>query len=76
MSMKSTSVVRMDKQRKIKMAVARVAVQLAKEKNDPLYDKYQKYRQLYLETKAKIVEKYGPKATQVVRQALAKGGKE
>ena len=69
--MKGTSMVKMDKQRKIKMAIARVAVQLAKEKGDPLYDKYQKYRQLYLEAKAKIVEKYGPKATQVVRQSLA-----
>jgi len=71
--MQGTSIVKMDRQRKIKMAVARVAVQLAKQKNDPLYDKYQKYRQLYLEYKAKIVEKYGPKAVQVVRQSLAGG---
>jgi hypothetical protein len=69
--MKSTSMVRMDRQRKIKMAVSRVAVQLAAQKKDPLYDKYQKYRKLYLEYKAKIVEKYGPKAVQVVRQSIA-----
>jgi hypothetical protein len=70
--MKGTSVVKMDKQRKIQMAISRIAILLAKQAGDALYDKYAKYRKLYLEYKAKIIKKYGTRAAQVVRRSLSK----
>ena len=68
--MENVSIVKMDKERKIKMLVGQVAIRIAKEKGDPLYDKYKKYRELYLETKRKIIEKYANKAKQVVRKYI------
>jgi len=68
--MENVSIVKMDKERKIKMLVGQVAIRIAKEKGDPLYDKYKKYRELYLETKRQIIEKYANRAKQVVRKYL------
>jgi len=63
----------MIRSRKAKMnaKIARVAIVLAKRRNDALYAKYAKFRNLYRLYKAKIIKKYISKASSIVRSGRA-----
>jgi hypothetical protein len=54
-----TSTIRINRIQKRKQVAGKSAVNIAKEKKDPLYEKYTKYRKLYLKAKDMIKRKYG-----------------
>lgn len=56
------STVRISREDKLARMGAALAIQIAKEENDPLYDKYSKARQKYIELKKKLITKYKSKA--------------
>ena len=64
--------VRLDKASDAKRRMVIVAIQMAKRAKDPLYAKLVKYQLLRKQTRQKIVDKYGAKAT----KAAIKGQKQ
>jgi len=66
-----TSIIKLDKKRKIQMLLNALCIKLAKQANDPLYEKYAQTRRKYLELKARLIEKYLPKAKVALRKILA-----
>lgn len=64
------SIVRLNKQAKLSSLTVRMALILARAKQDPLYTKYAKFNGLRLQLRELIVRKYGPKATQRARALL------
>ena len=58
------------RQAKLNARIARVAIILAKKRNDPDYAKYAKFRNLYRLYKAKILKKYTSKAAAIVRRSM------
>ena len=54
---------------KLNAKIARIAIVLAKSKNDQLYAKYAKYRNLYRLYKAKILKKYASRAAAIARRS-------
>ena len=70
MALKEHSVIRRTKEQKIKAAIGAAAVQMAKAKGDPLAAKLSKYRALVIETRKKLLEKYGNRARAIVMQRM------
>ena len=66
------TMVRLSKQSDLKRRSTIAAIQMAKAKNDNLYHKLVKYKLLFKQTRAKIMNKYGSRAT----RAAIKGQKE
>ena len=64
------SMIRRTSFQKRRAAIARAAIAIAKQKGDPLYKKYVRYRNLYLQMKRDIVEKYFARARQAVMQKV------
>ena len=73
MALKEHSIVRRTKEQKVNAAIAATAVKLAKVKGDPLAAKLSRYRELLLQTRAKIMEKYYNRARAIVTQRLNQG---
>lgn len=48
----------------------RASIRLAKKKNDPMYAKYKKYRNLMLQSRENIYRKYGDKARREARKII------
>ena len=67
-----TSTIKRTKEDKIAALIGNMALKLAKKNNDPLYEKYAKYRRQYLELKKELIQKYMSRAKQAVKQALRK----
>lgn len=65
-----TSTIKITKNRKLKMLTGLSAVRIAKKKEDPLYSKYKKHRDMALKYKAMLVKKNKSKAKAVARKAL------
>jgi len=61
---------RRTRQAKLNARIARVAIIIAKKRNDPDYIKYAKFRNLYRLAKAKILKKYTSKAAAIVRRSM------
>jgi len=55
---------------KLNARIARVAILLAKKKNDGNYAKYVKFRNLYRLYKSKILKKYTTPAASIVRRGI------
>ncbi len=72
MSLKTTSIKRITKQSKLKLLIGKLAVKIAKEKNDPLAKKYDRTRKKYFDIKDKLNIKYGKQARVLARQTLQK----
>ena len=70
MALNNHSVIKRTRDQKISAAAGSVAVQLAKQNNDPMYDKLVKYKHLMLEARAKIMQKWFNKAKVIVRSRL------
>ena len=70
MALHTHSIIKRTKEQKINAAAASLAVQLAKQNGDPMYDKLNRYRNLMLEARAKIMKKWFNKAKMIVRQKL------
>ena len=69
----STSNVKVSKRDKIDRLQGSKSMQLAKEKNDPVYKKYVKYNKKRIALKKKIMSKYGTKARTIARETIGKG---
>ena len=67
-----TSTIKRTKQDKIAALVGNLALKIAKKNNDPMYEKYAKYRRQYLELKQELIRKYMSKAKQAAKQAIRK----
>jgi hypothetical protein len=64
------NIVKLNKAAKLSLFQARAAMIIAKEKNDPLYTKAMKYRQLFLQYREDIRNKYKGKAIARARIAM------
>ncbi len=62
------SMVRRSRIAKWQAAVAKRAIELAREKNDPLYKKYETYHMRWQEYKQKLVDKYMQRARNDVKR--------
>ena len=58
---KKTSFIKVTRQTKVDRAIGALATKLAKELNDPWYNKMVKFRDKYFSMREKIKTKYGPK---------------
>jgi len=67
-----TSTIKRTKQDKLAALVGNLALKIAKKNNDPMYEKYAKYRKQYLELKQELIRKYMSKAKQAAKQAMRK----
>ena len=70
--MQGTSVIRRDKNTKMKMLAAAFAVRLAQRQRDPMVMKLQKARAAYIMAKKLIMQKYGAKGMQAARLAISR----
>ncbi len=70
MALKNHSIIKRTREQKINAAAATLAVQLAKQNNDPMYNKLKRYKSLMLQARQKIMQKWYNKAKQIVRQRL------
>lgn len=61
------TMVRLSKESDFERRKAIIAIQMARAKHDPLYDKLVKYQMLRKQTRAKILQKYG---SQAARRAM------
>jgi len=66
-----TSIVKMDRQRKLNMVGSSMASNLAKKQNDPLYSKLTKARKKYLQYKEMIQRKYGQRGAVAARKSMS-----
>lgn len=67
--LKKDTLVRMSKEADFKRRVKLISYQLAKAANSTLWDKLVKYHKLKKETAAEILEKFGPKAERIAKEA-------
>jgi hypothetical protein len=70
-----TSMIRRDKKKKFAAMAGGFAMEIARRNGDPDYDKYKKYRKLYMDLKKKITTKYRTKAKQEVRKSISEKNK-
>jgi len=66
--MKSTSTIKRNRQQKYSALGANFAINMAQQRNDPLYKKYKRYRDLFIDNKRKIIDKYGSIGRMQARQ--------
>jgi len=66
----ATSTVRITRFEKRRQVAGKSAVNIAKQRNDVLYQKYVKYRRLYLMAKEAIMRKYGRRGLQHARRIM------
>ncbi|MEM4385637.1 MAG: hypothetical protein QXD03_03725 [Candidatus Anstonellales archaeon] len=69
LSFKNT-IVKATRQAKTKRAGSRIAIKIARENNDPLYDRYVMARKKYLELKKRLIEKYKSKARRAIGRSF------
>lgn len=67
-----TTMVRRDRQLKMRTLGASFAIRIAKERGDPLYRKYKRFRTLFWTIKKILVRRYGAKGLIAARKAVAK----
>ena len=72
--MEATTVIRLTKQQKLKRLGAALAMQIAREKKDPLLVKLMKAKMLWKKFKAQIIRKYGQRGLMLARR-IASGQK-
>jgi hypothetical protein len=66
----STTIVKMTKKKKLNRLTGRASISIAKEKKDPLYERYRRLREKLMILKAKLVKKYKSRAKKVARKML------
>lgn len=66
-----SSTVKISKARKIDMLTGLTAIKMAQKKNDPLYAKYKKFRDVTMKLKKAIAKKYKSKSKRSAKKALA-----
>lgn len=71
----STSIVKRTRQSKLSTLAANFAIRIAKDRQDPVYRKYKKYRKLFWDAKKTLVKRYGARGMAAARKALQKNKK-
>ncbi|MFW6219385.1 MAG: hypothetical protein ACOC33_00825 [bacterium] len=66
----TTSVIKRTRQTKLAALSAGFALRIAKQQQDPLYKKYQKFRKLFWNAKKLLVKRYGARGMMAARKAL------
>ena len=67
-----TTVIRRDRQSKMDTLGASFAIRIAKERGDPLYKKYKKFRTLFWTIKKILVKRYGSRGLMAARKAVTR----
>lgn len=70
-----TTMVKRDRQLKMKTLGASFAIRIAKERGDPLYTKYKRFRTLFWTIKKILVKRYGAKGLMAARKAVGQSKK-
>ena len=65
----SASTIKISKKKKLHMLAGLSSVRIAKKKQDPLYKKYHKYRNIALALKRKLMKKYRSRGRKAARRA-------
>lgn len=65
-----TSMVKMNRNRKLSMVGSSMATGLAKKQNDPLYTKLKKAKEKYTKYKGMIQKKYGNRGAVAARKSM------
>jgi ribosomal protein S17 len=68
--MAGSSMVMRTREAKLKALAASLAVQMAREANDPLYSKYKSFRDKFMAFKKTLQAKYGKRALVVARKGM------
>ena len=68
----STKIVRLTKKKQFNRLAGRASITIAKEKDDPLYERYRRLREKMIQIKAKLVKKYRSKARMSARKTLSR----
>lgn len=68
----TSSTTRRTNAQKTKSTGGSIALSLARKANDPMYDRMQLYRHMYLKLKEQIVKKYKSKSMSLARQKATK----
>lgn len=66
----ATTTVRVTKRTKVRQQTGISAMRLARDAGDPLYRKYRRYKEMYLEVRRKILNKYGRRGRRLARKML------
>jgi len=69
------TIIKLDKSAKLAQLTSRVAIIIAKEKNDPDYKKLERANRIRRTLKAKLIDKYSAQAVARARKILANSGK-
>lgn len=67
-----SSTIRVSAKKKINMLAGASGLRLASKKNDPLFEKYKKFRGIALKIKSLLMKKYGSRGRVIARKALAR----
>jgi len=65
------SMIRRDKKKKLAAIAGGFAMEIARRNGDPDYDRYKKYRKMYMDLKNKLITKYHVKAKQEARNSIS-----
>lgn len=68
----ATKIVRLTKKKQFNRLAGRASITIAKEKDDPLYERYRRLREKMMQIKSKLVKKYRSKARTAARKTLAR----
>lgn len=71
----STSMIRRTRSDKLTTLAANMAIRIAKDRQDPLYKKYKRFRDLFWTAKKMLVKRYGARGMMVARKAMLKSNK-
>lgn len=69
--MGAISNIRRGRAEKLSALGASLAINIARSKNDPLYKKYEQFREKFLQVKQMIIKKYGRAGMKEARTAMA-----
>ena len=69
--MKQTSMVTRTKEAKLNALIGKLALAMAQQQKDPVFEKYKRSRLLFLKYKQAIIKKYKSKATQAARRMVS-----
>jgi hypothetical protein len=70
------SITRRTRDAKLKAAAGAFAIQMAKERKDPLYTKFKRFRDKFWAMKIRIKQKYGPKAMVKARMSMTRSSEK
>lgn len=71
----TSSIIKRTRQQKLATLAANFAIRIAKDRNDPLYRKYQRFRKLFWDSKKLLIKRYGSRGMVIARKSMQKSQK-